>query len=94
EKYDLTRLEPSKGKANSGFCLSNDKDLFVYLVPKENDIIIPRLPREGFTRLGITWFDPFTGTYQEQAPIVMEQWNRIRIPDPGQMKVMVIRMLP
>ncbi len=93
-KYDITRLTPDIGKANSGFCLSNKKDLFVYLVPKENDIIIPRPPRDGFNRFQLTWFDPFTGEYQEDEPIEMLQWNRIRIPNPGTMRVMIMRMLP
>ena len=93
-KYDLTRLEPTTGKANSGFCLSNDTDLFVYLVPKENDVIIPRPPRDGFRQIQLTWFDPFTGTYDEEEPFDMVQWNRIRIPEPGTMRVMIMRMLP
>lgn len=93
-KYDLTRLKPDIGKANSGFCLSNEKDLFIYLVPKENDIIIPRPPREGFEQLQLTWFDPYTGEYQEDEPIEMLQWNRIRIPNPGTMRIMIMRMLP
>lgn len=94
EGHDLTRLEPATGKANSGFCLSNDKDLFVYLVPKENDLIIPRPPRDGFSQIQLTWFDPFTGEYMEEEPIAMEQWNRIRVPDPGTMRVMIMRMIP
>ena len=93
-KYDLTKLEPATGKANSGFCLTNNKDLFVYLVPKENDIIIPNPPRKGFTKLSLTWFDPFTGKYSGQKIIEMERWNRIRIPDPGQMRLMIMKMLP
>ena len=93
EKYDLTKFEPTTGKANSGFCLSNDKDLFVYLVPKENDVIIPRPPREGYSHLQLTWFDPFTGEYIEEEPIEMVQWNRIRIPNPGTMRVMIMKMI-
>lgn len=92
-KYDITRLEPTLSRANSGFCLSNNKDLFVYLVPKENDLIIPRPPREGYRRIQLTWFDPFTGEYLEEAPIEMEQWNRIRVPQPGKMRLMIMRML-
>ncbi len=92
-RYDLTQLEPTIGKANSGFCLSNQKDLFLYLVPKENDIIIPRPPRDGFNRIQLTWFDPYTGEYLEQEPIEMVQWNRIRVPNPGTMRVMIMRML-
>ena len=94
EKYDLTKLEPTTGRANSGFCLSNEKDLFVYLVPKENDLIIPRPPRDGFSRIQLTWFDPFSGQYTEEDPIEMEQWNRIRVPNPGTMRLMIMRMLP
>ncbi|MEM1295010.1 MAG: DUF5060 domain-containing protein [Verrucomicrobiota bacterium] len=94
EKYDLTRLEPATGKANSGFCLTNNKDLFVYLVPKENDLIIPRPPREGFEQMQITWFDPFTGEYQEQATASMVQWNRVSVPNPGRMKLMIMKMIP
>ncbi|MEM9480722.1 MAG: DUF5060 domain-containing protein [Verrucomicrobiota bacterium] len=93
-KYDLTRLEPVTGKANSGFCLTNKKDLFIYLVPKENDLIIPRPPREGFKQMQITWFDPYTGEYQKEAPTEMVQWNRVPVPEPGTMKMMIMKMIP
>ena len=94
EKYDLTQLEPTLGKANSGFCMSNNKDLFVYLVPKENDLIIPRPPRDGYSRMAISWFDPFTGKYSSETVLKMEQWNRIRVPEPGRLRVMIMRMMP
>lgn len=94
QKYNLNELEPDKGKANSGFCLSNKKDLFIYLVPKENDIIIPRPPRAGYNKIGITWFDPFSGSYSQKEEIKMEQWNRIAVPDPGRMKIMIMNMIP
>jgi len=54
EKHDLNRLEVSKGKANGGFCRSRNKDLLVHLIPRENDIIIHRPPRIGFTRMQMT----------------------------------------
>lgn len=95
EKYDLGSLIAGQQKSNSGFCLHNDEDLFIYYVPKENVSIGVRMPKDkkGQTMTG-TWFNPFDGTFSE--PIVQEitQWPGFKKPEGDGFAILIVEIQP
>lgn len=93
-QYRFSELVPTTQRANSGFCLSNGKDLFVYVVPKENTAFVVRPPNDARGFLHATWFDPFTGeTRTEPArELGKENFQFYEPPQPGQMSVLVVRL--
>nr|WP_242632043.1 DUF5060 domain-containing protein [Rubripirellula amarantea] len=95
EKYRLGELIAGDTKCNSGFCLHNDDDLFVFYVPKENISIGPRLPKDAKGRkMKGTWFDPFTGTFSEPVEQTISQWPSFRKPEGDGFSVLVVDILP
>ncbi len=95
DTYGLGSLIPDKQKSNSGFCLHNQEDRYLYYVPKENVSIIVRMPKErrGGMMTG-TWFDPFTGNYS--APITKEitQWPKFHKPEGDGFRILIVETKP
>ena len=91
-KHDVGALIPNKQKSNSGFCLHNDKDLYLYYVPKENVSLIVRMPKElrGQMMTG-TWFDPFTGTYSEPIEKEITQWPKFFRPEGEGFRILIVQ---
>ena len=93
EKYELAKLKAGDKKSNSGFCLHNSKDLFVYYVPKENINIGVRLPkdRQGEVMTG-TWFDPHTGTFSKPIEQKITQWPSFDMPFENQFGILIVEL--
>ncbi|QDT67631.1 Putative endoglucanase [Planctomycetes bacterium MalM25] len=95
EHYDLNALRAGDKMSNSGFCLHNGVDRYVYYVPKENDAMGVNLPKSYHGReLTITWFDPFTGEFQEPERLTMKKWLGVTKPDTGRFSVVIVEVQP
>lgn len=81
DKYGFNDLTAGQKHSNSGFCLTDQKRLFVYYVPKENDSVNLRLPKDfrGRKMTG-TWIDPFTGAALEPIRKDVIQWPTFDVP--------------
>ncbi len=81
-------------RSSSGFCLHNDKDLFVYYVPKENINIGVRIPKQhrGGQMTG-TWFDPLAGTFSEPVEQEISQWPSFDKPFEDRFAILVVKIL-
>jgi hypothetical protein len=91
-RYRFTELTPETQRANSGFCLSNRRDLYVYLVPKENTAFAVRPPKDLAGTMHATWFDPFTGESRAEPPRAIAKDNFYAPPHPGRMAVLILRI--
>ena len=92
EKYHVDQLVAGDKKSNAGFSLHNDRDLFLYYVPKECDHFGLRLPKEfrGGT-MTITWFNPFTGEFSESSSQKISQWPSVDMPDSNGFRLLVVK---
>ena len=81
DKYRLNDLIAGEKHSNSGFCLTDQKKLFVYYVPKENDSVNLRLPKalRGGNMKG-TWIDPFSGKSLPPLRKKIVQWPTFDVP--------------
>lgn len=95
ERVSLGELTAGDKKCNSGFCLHNGTDLYVYYVPKENIALGVHLPK-GLRgrRIEGVWFDPFTGEYSEPEVKKINQWPGFRKPAGDRFAVLIVRVLP
>jgi len=95
DKYDVGRMIAGQKKSNAGFSLHNDKDLYLYYVPKECDFIGMRLPKElrGRKMTG-TWFNPFDGTFGESVKQEVVQWPAFTKPDGDGFRILIVEILP
>ena len=95
ERYGLGELKAGEKKSNSGFSLTNGKDLTLYYVPKENDYFGVRLPKSkmGQTMTG-TWFDPFEGTFAEPVKKKVVQWPAFKVPEGEGFRVLILETSP
>ncbi|QDT09985.1 DUF5060 domain-containing protein [Planctomycetes bacterium K23_9] len=93
EQYHLANLTAGDKKSSSGFCLHNDKDLFVYYVPNENINIGVRLPQnlKGGRMTG-TWFDPLKGTFADPIGQDITQWPSFDKPFDDQFAILVVKI--
>lgn len=95
EKYDVGQLKSGDKKSNAGFSLHNDKDLFLYYVPKECDFIGMRLPKtlKDRTMIG-TWFNPFNGEFSVPDKQKITQWPAFTVPEGDGFRVLVVQIQP
>ncbi|WP_442512221.1 DUF4038 domain-containing protein [Novipirellula sp. SH528] len=93
EKYNIGQLKAGDKKSSSGFCLHNNKDLFIYYVPKENEHIGVRLPkdRQGQT-MTATWFDPFSGTFGNPIKKAITQWPSFPKPAGDDFAILIVQL--
>jgi len=90
ERVDLSALEPAKGRANSAFCLSNEKDRFVYLIPDQTSAITINLPKEADKERVSTWFDPLTGVFSSAHDPAKRPTNTYFPPRPDQLWILIV----
>ncbi|MEM7385492.1 MAG: DUF5060 domain-containing protein [Verrucomicrobiota bacterium] len=95
DKHGLGQLKAGDKKANSGFCLHNGDDLYIYYVPKENVSVGVRMPKEkkGQMMSG-TWFDPFTGTYSDPETMEITQWPKFIKPPGDRFAILLVKTDP
>ncbi|MGI9240665.1 MAG: hypothetical protein ACR2RV_07685 [Verrucomicrobiales bacterium] len=93
DRYPLDQLIAGQKKSSSGFCLHNDRDLYIYYVPKENMSIGVRLPKElaGKAMTG-TWFDPFDGSFSEPESKKITQWPAFSKPDGEGFSILIVEI--
>jgi hypothetical protein len=91
KRYDLGKLKAGEKLGNSGFSLTDNKDLIVYYVPKENDYFGVKLAKSkmGQTMTG-TWFDPFTGTFSDPVKKKVVQWPKFEVPEGERFRVLIL----
>jgi hypothetical protein len=101
-RYDFRQLQPSVPKlttnsrlgadnyASSAYPLSNGKDLFLYLVPAENEQINVVLPKPESGKMKATWFNPFTGEWIDKGSSDWYVWKGYQSPWPGKYSVLVL----
>ncbi|MCL4120827.1 UNVERIFIED_CONTAM: hypothetical protein GTU68_049922 [Idotea baltica] len=95
EKYNLQQLTAGDKKSNAGFCLHNNKDLFVYYVPKECDFIGVRLPKDAQGRtMTATWFNPLDGSFSAPVAKKINQWPAFATPEHDGFKILVVKIEP
>ncbi len=94
-KYDMGGLIAGDKRCNSGFCLHNGDDLYLYYVPKENDSLGIRLPKDkaGQMMTGF-WFDPFTGKYSEPIEKKNENWPKFIKPPGDGFAILIVKTPP
>lgn len=95
DKYAIGGLIAGDKKCNSGFCLHNNDDLYLFYVPKENISIGVRVgkERQGQMMTG-TWFDPFTGTYSDPVEQEITQWPKFEKPAGQQFSILIVKTKP
>ena len=92
DRFGVDNLIAGEKKSNAGFSLHNGKDLYMFYVPRECDFIGLRLPKElrGGTMTG-TWFDPFTGQFDEPIRKPISQWPAFEVPEGDGFRILVIK---
>ncbi|MGB7347758.1 MAG: DUF5060 domain-containing protein [Pirellulaceae bacterium] len=95
DKYDVGGLKSGDKMSNAGFSLHNDKDLYLYYVPKECDFIGMRLPKELRDRqMTGTWFDPFTGNFSDPVEQKIVQWPAFEKPEGDGFRILIVQIIP
>lgn len=94
-RYQINRLSAGGKHSNAGFSLHDGANRYIYYVPKENISIGLRLPNSvrGGTMTG-TWFNPFTGEYDEPISQTIPQWPAFRMPDGEGFRILIVDVIP
>lgn len=94
-EHDFDGLTAGKKHSNSGFCLTNESNRFVFFVPKENEKINLRLPAKHRGRtMEAVWYNPYTGDYSEPIQREVVQWPAFYTPTRDGFSVLLITILP
>lgn len=93
DKYELSRLTAGEKKSNAGFSLHDDKNLYLYYVPKECENMGMRLPKDlrGQNMTG-TWFNPYDGTYSDPVEKEISQWPAFEVPEGNGFRILVVEV--
>ena len=101
-RYDYNTFEPSSPKittngragadnlATNGYALSNSEGTYLMLIPKESERVNAVLPKPVSGKLKITWFNIFTGEYQEKGSRDWSGWIELISPWQYQDSVLII----
>ena len=93
DRYEIGDLVSGQKRSSSGFNLNNAKDTLVYYVPKENDFMGVRIPKEWTGDvMQVTWFDPFTGKYAEPYEVKLTQWPKITKPKSDRFAIAIVKV--
>lgn len=91
-RWDFNSLIPNKPKittnsrlgndnlSTNGYFLTNDKNLYLYLIPSESESTNLVLPKSTGAKMKITWFNPFTGEFQEKGETDYHPFKELRSP--------------
>lgn len=83
KKYQLAELVVGDKKSNAGFCLHNNKNLFLFYVPKECEFIGLRLKSFQGQTMTTRWFDPRTGKTSKPQRQTIPRWPAVKTPADG-----------
>jgi len=92
ERYDVGALSPDEKRCNSGFCLSNGKDLYLFYVPRVTNVMHVKVPKGTEGRLDTTWFDPFEGTFSKGESKEIESFNTFDVPEEGHFSILIVEV--
>jgi hypothetical protein len=102
-RYDFNTLLPSRQKlttnsrigpdnySSGGYCLTNGKDLYLYLVPGVNFQINTVIPKPAGGKMDATWFNPFTGEFRDAGSSDWAIWKGYQSPWRDLFSVLIIR---
>jgi len=92
EKYDYNSFKPSYPKittnsrigmdnlATNGYAMSNGKGTYLMFIPKDSERVNAVLPKPSTGKVKITWFNIFTGEYQEKGGRDWSGWMELISP--------------
>ena len=89
-RFDFSALQPSVSYSSSGYALSNDRDLFLFLIQGENDYIHVHLPNDIDKQMSVTWFNPFSGEYRAVGSVTLRDWHEFSSPWGNGMAVLIL----
>ena len=104
-RYDFSTLLAAKQKlttnsrigadnlSSSAYPLSDGQGLYLYLIPAENHQINTILPKEGSGQIKVTWFNPFTGEYQDGGMVQYSNWAPFQSPWKNKLTVLILELL-
>lgn len=92
DQYQVDQLIAGDKKSNAGFCLHDGGKLLLYYVPKECDFFGLRLPKGLGTTMTATWYDPFTGQFDEPIQKAITQWPSLETPPGDGFRLLVIEI--
>jgi hypothetical protein len=104
-KYDFSKLNPYKPKlttngrfgkdnfSSSGYPLTDDNGLYLYLVPASNDQINVVIPKPKTGKLEVEWFNIFTGEYKKSDNADWWNWRGFESPWKGQTSVLILKSI-
>lgn len=92
KKYDINSLKAGDKKSSSGFCLHNGNNFFLYYVPKENDHIGVRLPKNLEGTMTGTWFNPYSGHFDDPVKKKITQWPSFEKPKGKGFRILAIEV--
>ncbi len=79
--YDYSELIP-KQYVYSPYCLTNEQDKFIFLVPSGMYALQGGVPAPAnHQRISIQWFNPLTGAYSEERTLVLSSWMNFIKPE-------------
>ncbi|MEM6965034.1 MAG: DUF5060 domain-containing protein [Bacteroidota bacterium] len=81
EKYDYSQFI-AKQYVYSPYCLSNEKDQFIYLVPSGMYAVQGSIPpAANHKKVKVQWFDPLTGAYSKPLEKTLNSWMNFIKPE-------------
>lgn len=92
EKYDYNSFKPSVPKittnsrigtdnlATNGYALSNGEGTYLMFIPKDSERVNAVLPKPVSGKFKITWFNIFTGEYEEKESRNWSNWMELISP--------------
>jgi len=90
QKYPLADLQPTQDFSSSGYCLSNGKNRFLFLLPALNYATHVILPESAPKKMSVNWFNPLTGEFRPEGPTEVRGWHEFKSPWPGQIAVLIL----
>jgi hypothetical protein len=105
KKYDFQKLSVYKPKlttnsriandnlSSSGYPLTDNEGLFLYLVPASNDQVNVIIPKPKTGKMEVEWFNIFTGEFKKQENADWWNWRGFESPWKGQASVLILESI-
>jgi hypothetical protein len=88
-KYEFRDLTPVN-QSTSGYCLSNNQDLYLYFISGDHYAIHTTIPEGDKKKFKVTWFNPLSGEYTEQKTMDYSSWMEFKPYWSGQANILII----
>ncbi|WP_158861508.1 DUF5060 domain-containing protein [Lunatibacter salilacus] len=102
QKYDYNSFKPSIPKittnsrigadnlATNGYAMSNGEGTYLMFIPKDSERVNAVLPKPVSGKFKITWFNIFTGEYEEKESRNWSNWMELISPWQYQDSVLIV----